>query len=71
MLCSLSLFELESARSLAKMIAMKSPVGIYGAKKMLNYAINHTVEDGLRLAATMNSALLLTKASVPVNVLQK
>ena len=38
---------LEAADAMAKEIASKSPVAIYGLKEVLNYSRDHTVKDGL------------------------
>jgi enoyl-CoA hydratase len=47
-------------QQLAAQIAGKSPLSIRGTKEMLNYARNHSVEDGLNYIATWNAAMLLS-----------
>ncbi len=41
-------------------IARKSPLAVNGCKEMLNYARDHSVDDGLNYIATWNAAMLLT-----------
>lgn len=41
----------------ARTIAAHSPLAIHGTKEMLNYARDHSVEDGLRYAATWQSGM--------------
>ena len=48
----------EGAYSLAKLIASKSPVAVYGTKMTMNYALDHSVHDGLNHVKLMNSGLL-------------
>lgn len=48
----------KAAYELAKVIASKSPVPTVGTKITMNYALDHSVEDGLNQVKTMNSALL-------------
>lgn len=45
---------------IATTIAAKSPLSIRGAKEMLNYARDHSVEDGLKYIATWNAAMLMS-----------
>ena len=40
---------LKGARELAKSITCNSPLTLYGTKFSMNYAQNHTLEDGLGL----------------------
>ena len=47
-------------QQLAAQIAAKSPLSIRGTKEMLNYARDHSVEDGLNYIATWNAAMLLS-----------
>ena len=49
-----------AALKLAKEIATKSPVAIYGVKKTLNYTTDHSVHDGLQMIAMMNGGLVQT-----------
>lgn len=49
---------MKEAYELAKLIASKSPVATVGTKITMNYAQDHSVEDGLNQVKTMNSALL-------------
>jgi enoyl-CoA hydratase len=44
------------ARAMAQRVASKSPLAIAASKQALNYARDHTVEDGLRWAALAQSA---------------
>lgn len=45
----------KGAIDLATMLAKKSPVAMHGLKKSLNYAIDHTVPEGLEQIAQFNS----------------
>ncbi|CCD65834.1 Delta(3,5)-Delta(2,4)-dienoyl-CoA isomerase, mitochondrial [Caenorhabditis elegans] len=45
---------------MAKLIALKSPVGVQGTKNALNYARDHTVENSLNYVATWNMSQLFT-----------
>jgi len=47
-----------SAIELAKIIASKSPVAVYGTKHNLNYSRDTSVRDGLEHMVTWNSAML-------------
>ncbi|KAI5291607.1 hypothetical protein KEM52_000117 [Ascosphaera acerosa] len=49
-----------AALQLAKLIASKSPVGVQGTKELLNYSVDHTVQEGLNYTAVWNSAMLQT-----------
>jgi enoyl-CoA hydratase len=51
---------LADVQQLATQIAGKSPLSIRGTKEMLNYARDHSVEDGLNFIATWNAAMLLS-----------
>ncbi len=51
---------MDEVAQLAFEIAEKSPLTIRGIKNVLNYSRDHTVEDGLRYVATLNSSLLLS-----------
>ena len=46
------------ALAMAQEIASKSPIAVMGTKFGLNYAVDHTVEDGLRQIAGWNAAML-------------
>jgi delta(3,5)-delta(2,4)-dienoyl-CoA isomerase len=61
------------ALSMAKVIASKSPVAIFGTKHNLNYARGRTVEEALEYMATWNAAMLQTGdiATAAVASLQK
>lgn len=48
------------AQQLAQTIAEKSPQSIRGTKRMLLYARDHTVADGLEMMAVWNSAHLIS-----------
>ncbi|VVT44506.1 uncharacterized protein SAPINGB_P000439 [Magnusiomyces paraingens] len=50
----------EAAIKLATQLAQYSPVGLQGAKESLNYAAEHTLEDGLKQIAAYNSFALQT-----------
>ena len=52
---------LEAASSLAKEIASKSPVAIYGLKAVMNYSRDHSVKDGLEYNALWSGAMLSQK----------
>ncbi len=52
---------LEAACSLAKEIASKSPVAIYGLKAVMNYSRDHSVKDGLEYNALWSGAMLSQK----------
>jgi Delta3,5-Delta2,4-dienoyl-CoA isomerase len=45
---------------LAALIASKSPVAVLGTKKLLDWSRDHSVEDGLKMTAVWNSAMLQT-----------
>jgi enoyl-CoA hydratase/carnithine racemase len=45
---------------IARSIAAKTPLAIAGSKEMLNYARDHSIEDGLNYIATWNAAMLQT-----------
>ena len=52
---------LEGANKLAKEIASKSPVAIYGLKAVMNYSRDHSVTDGLEYNALWSGAMLSQK----------
>lgn len=47
-----------AALAMATLIAEKSPVAVQGTKHNLNYARDHSVEEGLRYMAAWNAAML-------------
>ena len=51
---------LNAARSLAAVIASKSPVAVNITKKSLVYSRDHTVQEGLDHIAMLNGAMLQT-----------
>jgi enoyl-CoA hydratase len=52
---------LSGANDLAKEIASKSPVAIYGLKAVMNYSRDHSVSDGLDYNALWSGAMLSQK----------
>ena len=46
---------------IATLIASKSPVAVLGTKKLLDWSRDHSVEDGLRMTAVWNSAMVQTE----------
>ena len=52
---------LEAANTLAKDIATKSPVAIYGLKAVMNYSRDHSVKDSLEYNALWSGAMLSQK----------
>ncbi|KAK6520997.1 hypothetical protein TWF506_001233 [Arthrobotrys conoides] len=51
---------LEGALKMAELIASKSPVAVQSSKEILNYSVDHSVEDGLRYTAAWNPGALQT-----------
>jgi len=51
---------LNKAMEMAKEIATKSPIAIFGTKHNLNYSRDHTLTDSLAYMATWNAAYLQT-----------
>ena len=49
---------LKAALEIAIAIAGKSPVAIQGSKHNLNYARDHSIEEGLNYMVTWNAAML-------------
>jgi len=49
---------LEAVMTIAKQIAGHAPLAVSGAKRMVNYARDHTTSDGLDYIATWNAAML-------------
>ncbi len=49
---------LDGVMAIAAEIAAKSPIATVGNKEMLNYARDHSIQDGLNYIATWNAAML-------------
>ena len=49
---------LEAVMGIAKQIAANSPLAVSGAKRMVNYARDHSTADGLDYIATWNASML-------------
>ncbi len=49
---------LAGVMDIAREIAAKSPIATVGNKEMLNYARDHSIQDGLNYIATWNAAML-------------
>ena len=49
---------LEAVMGIAKQIAANSPLAVTGAKRMVNYARDHSTADGLDYIATWNASML-------------
>ena len=52
---------LEAAKKIAKEIASKSPVAIYGLKAVMNYSRDHSISDSLDFNALWSGAMLSQK----------
>lgn len=52
---------LEAVMEIARVIAGKSPLAIFGTKHSLNFARDHSVDDSLQQIATWNAAMLSSK----------
>lgn len=52
---------MEQALNTAKLIASKSPVAVMVTKEALNFARDHSVEDGLKHISIWNAAYLQTQ----------
>lgn len=50
----------EGVMEIARSIAAKTPLAIAGSKEILNYARDHSIQDGLNYIATWNAAMLQT-----------
>jgi len=48
---------LDHVMSVAKEIAEKSPLAVYGSKVMINYARDHSIADGLDYIATWQTGM--------------
>ncbi|HEV2653224.1 MAG TPA: crotonase/enoyl-CoA hydratase family protein [Rhizomicrobium sp.] len=55
---------LEHVMGLAKDIAEKSPLAVYGCKVMINYARDHSVADGLDYIATWQAGMYFPEADM-------
>lgn len=55
---------LDHVMGLAKDIAEKSPLAVYGSKVMINYARDHTVADGLDYIATWQAGMYHPEADM-------
>jgi enoyl-CoA hydratase len=55
---------LEHVMGLAKDIAEKSPLAVYGSKVMINYARDHSVVDGLDYIATWQAGMYFPEADM-------
>ena len=49
---------LESVMNIAEQIASKAPLAIYGSKRMINYARDHSTEDTLDYVRIWNASML-------------
>jgi enoyl-CoA hydratase len=49
---------LDGVLGIAREIAERSPLAVWGTKEMLNYARDHSVADGLAYIATWNAGLM-------------
>ncbi|TGZ76556.1 ClpP/crotonase [Ascodesmis nigricans] len=49
---------LEHALKLAALIAGKSPVAVQGTKRLINYSVDHTVQEGLDYTQIWNAAMI-------------
>jgi len=52
---------LEAVMAVADEIASKAPLAIYGCKRMINYARDHSTADGLDYIAIWNTTFLQTE----------
>jgi enoyl-CoA hydratase len=48
---------LEQVMAIAREIAAKAPLAVWGSKRMMNYARDHTTADALDYVATWNAAM--------------
>ncbi|MEI9994847.1 MAG: enoyl-CoA hydratase-related protein [Rhizomicrobium sp.] len=55
---------LEHVMGIAKDIAEKSPLAVYGSKVMINYARDHTIADGLDYIATWQAGMYHPEADM-------
>jgi len=49
---------LKEVLAIAKVIASKPPLAVYGSKRMINYARDHNTQDGLDYIAVWNASML-------------
>lgn len=49
---------LDEVFNIAREIASKAPIAVYGSKRMMNYSRDHTTEDSLDYVATWNTSML-------------
>ena len=49
---------LEAVMGIARQIAAHAPLAVSGAKRMVNYARDHSTADGLDYIATWNASML-------------
>ncbi|MGB1274051.1 MAG: enoyl-CoA hydratase, partial [Luminiphilus sp.] len=49
---------LEAVMNIARQIAAHAPLAVSGAKRMVNYARDHSTADGLDYIATWNASML-------------
>eukprot|EP00929_Paragymnodinium_shiwhaense_P034805 TRINITY_DN18898_c0_g1_i1.p1 TRINITY_DN18898_c0_g1~~TRINITY_DN18898_c0_g1_i1.p1 ORF type:complete len:289 (+),score=68.78 TRINITY_DN18898_c0_g1_i1:68-934(+) len=52
---------LQDARQLAQQIAVKSPIALLGAKTLLNYSRDHSVDESLDYAITWNQGMIQSR----------
>lgn len=62
---------LKAAFQLAEELAKKSPIALYGSKFSLNYANDHSLEEGLNRIAEFNSLAVETDMRIGVQALLK
>ena len=49
---------LAEVRAIAREIAAKAPLAVYGCKRMINYARDHSTADGLDYIGIWNASML-------------
>ena len=49
---------LEGVLDIARQIARKAPLAVYGSKRMINYARDHSTADGLDYIGIWNASFL-------------
>ncbi len=57
---------IESALNIAKIIVSKSPVAVQGTKESINYALDHTINDGLEQIANFNSSAIQEDTKISI-----
>jgi enoyl-CoA hydratase len=55
---------LDHVLAIARDIAEKSPLAVYGSKVMINYARDHSVADGLDYIATWQAGMYFPEADM-------